>query len=669
MYPPLSNNSRPQHTSSTTQLDFGLLPSVELSSKDLPKDSDTNKALAIVDSESFVAVNGECSVSIRSQTSQSARSTKLVLFSENSHHSGSCHEQPANAVAAESKMIPQQSSDKPPALRYDMVSPTSYKTSPAFPKTPIMINPKTSHNNARNVTPSWQKRRVPTPKISANVLPAVKATPLPIFAKPKLEDIPEYTNRINVKNIRLQSTNMSPQPTNILLPPSLANTASQIALQRTKDAWDKSNTGKGDALEQSQNIPSVAHFDPLSSQMYPSRPLSNSSRQLSSFEATYIFNLSDSQVAEALRKFDIRLDSQKFIKRWVRKQPEKRPRVRSNGLSSNSDLIIADFFWQQYDTIEGLLRDEFWNRLSSSPPRAVEPEDFDFHPWWTRYRAQKSMFLTAYTAPDAPMDKTDSWYQYSQDEPTTIEKCATFIEEHGVRDDFERLDCRNAWIDQSNLPMSKFRISAPSVGIYLRSAQLQDVDQLVKIYNHNIATSWGVVDTSSVDGELMRSKYDTLREKMLPFIVAVRTSDSKPVPGKGRIQSFADDGQEEIVGYAMADEYGPSGSLYFHTADLEIHVRDLYQDQKIGKALLDHMLYIIDDGYEKKTRVDWADGTRFKNNGSTRPFKSIVATVLYAPRSPHKDILRYRWMDLWLTKHGFKKAGELPHVASREQIW
>jgi L-amino acid N-acyltransferase YncA len=374
---------------------------------------------------------------------------------------------------------------------------------------------------------------------------------------------------------------------------------------------------------------------------------------------------SDKQIRRALVKV---VKSENFIKLWQELQPS-RPTVNRVYLEPNSAEDIADFHWREYNDIGGLPLDEFWSSYVTISPPPVDTADFDFRPWWKRYKSLKSMFILPYEVPDAKLDKTDEMYEVALEELSCTQKMQDFTFDY-ENEQKEKENRQRAWKEHRIVPESKAKQHKPRLNIYLRSARPKDLVQMVQIFNHNLKTSWGVIEPNPIDVDQMQYRHDSLESKLFPLIVAVkRRANRKSGPRGSRVTSFASDGEDEIVGYGLVDEYGPSGSVFHHTAELDIHVREEYQDQGIGKALLDHLLYVVDIGYKKQCLVEFEDNNRFSGNGSTRPFRSIVANIIYAPKSPHKDITRYRWIRAWMENFGFKKCGDIPEAAQRQKIW
>jgi L-amino acid N-acyltransferase YncA len=374
---------------------------------------------------------------------------------------------------------------------------------------------------------------------------------------------------------------------------------------------------------------------------------------------------SDKYVNRALAKAR---KSDNFIKVWAELQPSRRS-VNRKCLEPNCAEDIADFCWREYDSIEGVSLDEFWTGLIKRPPPPADIADFDFRPWWRRYKSLKSIFIQPYEVPVAKLDKSDDMYEIAQGEVSCIKKMQDYSLQYEKEQKLKE-DHQKVWDEHRIIQAPKPRHDKPSLNLYLRSAEPKDLTQLVQIFNHNLKTSWGVIEPHPIDLDQMKYRYDSLESKLFPLIVAVKRKANRKLSRKGsRVISFASGGEEEIIGYGIVDEYGPSGSIFHHTAELDIHVREEYQEQGIGKTLLDYLLYTIDSGYEKQCMVDFQDKTRFCSNSSTRPFRSIVANVVYAPKSPHRDITRYRWVRTWLEKFGFKKCGEIPEAAQRQEIW
>lgn len=356
------------------------------------------------------------------------------------------------------------------------------------------------------------------------------------------------------------------------------------------------------------------------------------------------------------------------IDAWLELQPKACKVI--SCLTQNESETIANRKWAEYEIpgIENL--DDFWKHIITSSISTVDEGDLGFWPWWKTYKTDKSLFLKPYDVPDAHLDPDDNTYEVAKAEPSVVQKMTAFSQQL-LKEKQTEAERYQALLTNKPQPVPKVRVQMPKLKIKLRSAEQRDWQQMIKIYNHNIITSWGIISEHKLDEEEFAERFYSLGEKSLPFIVAIKAKGNTKrlsMESESPVTSFAVDGEDEVMGYAWIDDYGPPDSIFFRTGEIEIHVRQEYQDQKIGKALLDHLLYVVDQGYQKRCEVEWSDNSRFGLPHSTRPFRALIANVVYAPKGPHRDMARYRWMKDWLERYKFSKVGELQDIGERQGL-
>ena len=110
----------------------------------------------------------------------------------------------------------------------------------------------------------------------------------------------------------------------------------------------------------------------------------------------------------------------------------------------------------------------------------------------------------------------------------------------------------------------------------IRPAASKDAEQISKIYNHYIATSYATFELESIDAaEMQRRIADTIKQGY-PFLVA------------------EDAGL--IVGYTYGRPFRPRPG-YRHTVEVAVYVHPERQGQGTGKQLYDRLLpQLFDNG-------------------------------------------------------------------------
>lgn len=147
--------------------------------------------------------------------------------------------------------------------------------------------------------------------------------------------------------------------------------------------------------------------------------------------------------------------------------------------------------------------------------------------------------------------------------------------------------------------------------IRLRPATHDDLPAIQQIYAHWVATGVASfeIDPPSVDE--MRARFDAVRAKQLPYLVAVTQSD------------------EEIAGYAYATPYRPRLAYRFTVED-SIYLAPQFSGQGIGRALLDalieetsaqgyrQMIAVIGGGSENAVSIGLHAKCGFEHAGTLR---------------------------------------------------
>jgi L-amino acid N-acyltransferase YncA len=198
--------------------------------------------------------------------------------------------------------------------------------------------------------------------------------------------------------------------------------------------------------------------------------------------------------------------------------------------------------------------------------------------------------------------------------------------------------------------------------VYLRVACQKDAPHIAALYNHYVANAWASPERDEVSDDDMAERILKIKNLNLPWIVAVDIghNDLKVElfsPGKWA-------GRERILGFAFADTTDSAKGALRFTAQVEVYVHKDRRNQGIGKALLDRLLFTIEETPKMQTECPWLCEDQFKVAGNARSIHRLVMNVMYAP-DVEKDRIRSLWVRAWLDRFGFKVCGEQDEVGCR----
>ena len=212
--------------------------------------------------------------------------------------------------------------------------------------------------------------------------------------------------------------------------------------------------------------------------------------------------------------------------------------------------------------------------------------------------------------------------------------------------------------------------------IFLREACHLDMTQVAELYNHHVHNSIHVADRQELSVDDMRARMETAKDCSFPFLVAIdkharansygdinddvngRKNHAGRSRGAGNSRSRQHPSWEKVIGFAFADDYHSSESMYRFTAEFEVYVHPDYRRQKVGNCLMDRINYLMDVGWELRGGYKFTSGgPRFEPGGSHR----IDAIIVHLPFDARDEETK-AWMFGWLKKYGYEMKGHLPGV-------
>lgn len=172
--------------------------------------------------------------------------------------------------------------------------------------------------------------------------------------------------------------------------------------------------------------------------------------------------------------------------------------------------------------------------------------------------------------------------------------------------------CRKALKDPEAFPKyPRLPVRSCRGFIRLRPATPDDLPAIQRIYAHWVETGVSSFEIDPPSVEEMRTRFDAVHAKQLPYLVAVTQND------------------EEIAGYAYATPYRPRLAYRFTVED-SIYLAPEYAGQGIGRALLDaliaetsqqgyrQMIAVIGGGSENAASISLHAKCGFEHAGTLR---------------------------------------------------
>lgn len=224
----------------------------------------------------------------------------------------------------------------------------------------------------------------------------------------------------------------------------------------------------------------------------------------------------------------------------------------------------------------------------------------------------------------------------------------------------EKRALRRALVDEERTRVIPPNPHAPAVNIYLRPAEFKDMGQVMKIYNHYVSATSFMLHLDPVDELYWRSRLQEAEDEKNPFVVAIHMGE-KSCRHQGDIIRKK---QENVVGFAVAANFGSKDTLYHSTVELELMVHNKFYRQGIGRTLLDRILAALSPDHNLLECAPFLPHNDISHwiRGGSRQAKAIMINILYA--DGEEDIVT--WRKQWLAKYEFQHVGTLPQVAFKK---
>lgn len=198
-----------------------------------------------------------------------------------------------------------------------------------------------------------------------------------------------------------------------------------------------------------------------------------------------------------------------------------------------------------------------------------------------------------------------------------------------------------------NMPPNPFK---PVANIYVRPAHLKDLVQIRAIHNHYTRTSAVTQERVELGDREIRSRFDECVNERYPFIVAISRH--------GRTAA----GNEVVVGFAFAEDFGGENTMWRHTCEVQFYVDPRHLRKGIGKNLLDTLLRGVTPYYHFHNGVPFqytdAEYERHDGGGARIVSQIMVPFPYFADEEA-----KHQWMGPWLKREfEFEHQGTLKGV-------
>ena len=370
------------------------------------------------------------------------------------------------------------------------------------------------------------------------------------------------------------------------------------------------------------------------------------------------------------------------VREWIHRCPKEEVRDLLADFGLDCPTLVSRN-WSEYDKIENLSREEFWERmqkigLAIRDDETAHPQsndDINGSPWWDETLTDHAggqylgplggmpgePCISAQKAAeqDAEIPEDEAKYCVNNHlRKMSAGKIALRKKEEywGTRTQEELWNQvpvpgpsqSHSWGVDRHLPDPVK--SKPDLNIYIRNGHSSDIEDTLRIYNDLVKNTWWTLDSVRLSAEDLGERLEKLTGKNLPWIVAVAPKKSK------------------LIGFALVDDMGTRTGYMNLSAGIEVYVDRGYQHQGVGKVLLDQLLGRVEHKYKRKCLVKVLQGHERKRAAEIIRYKSIHRLIANVPYQAEyrDDLVRMKWMGKWLGHFGFKKCADIPGAICRK---
>lgn len=122
--------------------------------------------------------------------------------------------------------------------------------------------------------------------------------------------------------------------------------------------------------------------------------------------------------------------------------------------------------------------------------------------------------------------------------------------------------------------------------------------------------------------------------------------------------------QENVVGFAVAADYGSKQTVYHSSVEVELMVHQDFHHQGIGRSLMDRILGALSPDHDLLECAPFLYNNNLHHwvGGGSRQAKAIMVNVLYF--NGKEDGVT--WRQQWLSKYGFEHIGTFTNVGFKQ---
>jgi L-amino acid N-acyltransferase YncA len=372
----------------------------------------------------------------------------------------------------------------------------------------------------------------------------------------------------------------------------------------------------------------------------------------------------------------------RIVREWIHRCPKEGARDLSADFGLDCPTLVSKN-WSQYDKIEGLSREQFWERMrkgglavrDDEPDQPRAKDDTNSTPWWCKTLMDHAGGQYLGAMDGIPGESCISAQKAAEQDAEIPEDKAKFcVNNHLRKMSASKMALREQevfwstrtqeelwnqvtvsgpiqtriWGVAQNLPDPVK--SKPDINIYIRNGDSSDVDDTLRIYNSLVKKTWCTLDSVRLSVGDLSERLKNLTGKNLPWIVAITPKKSK------------------LVGFALVDDMGTRNGYMNLSAGIEVYVDCAYQHQGVGKALLDQTLSRVEYRYKKTCLVKVLPGHERRRAAEIiryKPIQLLIASIPYQAEDAD-DLVRMKWISTWLNQFGFRKCGDLPGAMCRK---
>lgn len=357
------------------------------------------------------------------------------------------------------------------------------------------------------------------------------------------------------------------------------------------------------------------------------------------------------------------------------------PDQSSEDLSIRQMGEIVPRFWTPI-VISRQAPQTFWMELvASHSPMPDEPIDLEgAKPWWERFVKGENSCLNFLKDPPIPLvmgidpEQEDADQKLKRKHDKGSSTHAENRRRYELERQQEKVDKKKQIAEKhrklaamdttSNTPTNPNRVK-PGYKLFIRSARAEDMGAVKDVYNYHIENSTAVPEMERRSKEEMVARYRDIRLRKMPFLVAFKPGVVIKAPRNKKKQAnqlVRDDVQlpDTIVGFAFADDYMDSRSMYRFTAELEFYTRDTEYMNGVASCLLDKLMGLLDCTYQERGGYE-ATGDDIDGLTAIRIIKNVVINMPYD--KPEKLEWVGKWLEEWLK---FREVGVLENIGTKD---